>query len=163
MSSETIRIFIVQGDGEPRTLLFDPNATVEKLLENFRKEDVIDEELFLFKEDGDDVIEAHLSLMKAEIGRGTKLHVHRHRRILVTVNYSDKSPSKEFTPGTTVRRVKEWAEKEFGIKDDDTIEYALQLCGSQVKPPESTHVGTLVKGECRDLCFDLKPHPKVNG
>lgn len=68
-----------------------------------------------------------------------------------------------FGPGSTLARIKDWAEREFGIDAVDAAELALQLSGTTERPDEAAHVGSLATyPDCR-VVFDLLPTVRVNG
>ena len=119
---------------------------------------------FVFLEGGVEPIPDGEKLPNSEDGRPVPLHVHRCRRVLVTVTFNGVSKGHEFAPGSTVADVKKFvAVREFGMKPVDAAEHVLQYPGSAERPEPETHVGALVKcPDCR-ISFDLVPHKRVEG
>ncbi|MFV1849127.1 MAG: hypothetical protein ACMZ66_00235 [Thalassospira sp.] len=112
----------------------------------------------LYLEDRDDV--EGLDAL-AEIAAGMRLHLHRRRHLSVTVCYAGHQIQRDFRPGTTIRRVKRWAARLLSISVSDAAELMLQVEGSDQRPDEDIHIGTLTQ-DC-GLKFDLVPSPRING
>jgi hypothetical protein len=102
-------------------------------------------------------------LGKLGIKHRDRLHIHRCRKIKVTVNFNGRQISESLPPSTTVGKVKKWADKHFEIDKIDATEHALQLCGTARRPDEDIHIGALVKKLSCSLCFDLVPKKRVEG
>lgn len=118
-------------------------------------------EFFLFEEDADEPLLDH-HLVRHH-GDGTKiLHRSRCKKIAVTVRYAGRAVSRDFGPGSTLDRVKRWAERKLGIDQADAAEMSLQIAGSQDRPDGSTHIGSLVQ-KCCEIAFDLLPSDRING
>jgi hypothetical protein len=163
MTTENLTIFANRpGNSEADVLVLPRGTSVRELLAKFATPGALTEEILLFQEDMDEPLGPEVLLVDIEDGK-RNFHTNRHRKIKVTVHYNGEEPHHEFSPGSTVRRVKEWAEHKFHIHDDDTVEYSLQICGTKITPPEHTHVGSLLHGHECELCFELRPHPKVHG
>lgn len=163
MTTENITIFANRpGSADAEVLSLAGKTTVGELIAKLSAPGAHTEEILLFQEDIDEPLRPEVLLIDIEEGK-RNFHTNRHRKIKVTVHYNGQEPHHEFAPSATVRRVKEWAEHKFHIHDDDTIEYSLQLCGTKITPPEHTHSGSLLHGHECDLCFELRPHPKVQG
>ena len=105
--------------------------------------------IFLFVE-GNDAAEHDTSegqgrlLSGLGIGHRRCVHLHRKRRIEVTVHYGMHTASHPFAPVTTVGRVLAWAVEKFRLDPAQAAEHALQLCGSEVVPDADAHIGALV-------------------
>ncbi|MCZ7600609.1 MAG: hypothetical protein M5U09_26750 [Gammaproteobacteria bacterium] len=94
-----------------------------------------------------------------------RVHVHRCRRVAVSVNFNGDTTGEDFPPSATVGRVKKWAvsKKAFNLQSVDATEHVLQMCNSSTRPDEDVHIGTLVTApDCR-LCFDLVAKQRVEG
>jgi hypothetical protein len=114
-------------------------------------------------EDSEEELELDKQLDQVGVGQRSRIHVHRCRKVEVSVNFNAGQRERRFSPATTVHRVKQWAVHEFGLSKVDATEHVLQLCGSTTRPDEDTHLGALVQyPECR-LCFDLVPKQRVEG
>ena len=68
-----------------------------------------------------------------------------------------------FGPGSTLGRVKRWAERTLGIHEADAAEMSLQVAGTHDRPDEATHVGSLLHGDACAVTFDLLPTARING
>ncbi len=108
-----------------------------------------------------------LTLEEARIGHRSRVHVHRCHRVEVTVNFNAAQKIRTFPPSATVERVKHWAvgpaPEGFGLHEVDATEHLLQLCHSNTRPDEDTHIGSLVTFPNCGLCFDLVPKVRVEG
>lgn len=95
----------------------------------------------------------------------TSLFIHHSRckRIAVTVRYAGKTFEQAFAPGTTLKKVKRRAEKKLGINPTDGAELSLQIAGTDVRPDEATHVGSLADPKTCSVIFDLVPSDRING
>jgi hypothetical protein len=120
----------------------------------------VDGELFLYVEDDDD--EDAVDKLKT-VTDGLRVHLHRLKAIDVTVRYAGKEVRRTFRPNATIARVKRWAGQEFGIAASDAVELMLQVTGSNARPDQDVHLGSLVKVPQHAICFDLVPAPRVNG
>lgn len=119
---------------------------------------------FVFLEGSAEPITDGEMLPKSEDGHPIALHVHRCRRVLVTVRFNGVFKGHEFAPGSTVADVKKFvAVREFGLKPVDAAEHVLQFLDSAERPEPETHVGSLVKCPDCQISFDLAPHKRVEG
>ncbi len=164
-----IEIF-VQGEGIDRVALVTvaEQRTVAAIVEATRTyglPNVEIKEFLVFLEDGETTIALEETLGTAGIHRHDHVHIHRCHRIRVTVNFQQHSHSREFSPATTVRKVREWAqsEKVYNMTGVDAIEHVLQLCDSTVQPSEDMHIGSLAHGHECQLCFDLVAKIRIEG
>ncbi|MGD1152741.1 MAG: hypothetical protein ABR911_07710 [Syntrophales bacterium] len=123
-----------------------------------------DESLYtIFIEDGEEAINQDISLESAGIHQRGHVHIHRCKSIHVTVNYNAQQITRNFSPSTTVKRVKKWATKEFNLTDEDATEHALQIVGTTERPDEDVHIGTLVIHPACRISFDLVAKIRVEG
>lgn len=156
----------VQGEGLPDTVLVE----VE---EGSRIRDVVDaarakgldacEESAVFNEDSEEPLETARTLKEAGLGHRARVHVHRCKKVEVTVNFNGRHIERQFPPSATIKRVKAWAVKGFELTRVDASEHALQVCGSSARPDEDQHMGCLVKRPACSVCFDLVPKQRVEG
>ncbi len=102
-------------------------------------------------------------MKKLGIKNRERIHIHRCRKIKVSVNFNGKEAAESFPPSKTIAKVKRWADKQFGIEGVDATEHALQICGTAKRPDEDTHLGTLVRSRNCEVCFDLVPKKRVEG
>lgn len=116
---------------------------------------------FLFYEDGEEQLEDDHEL-RGQHG-GVFLHLTRCRKVDVTVRYAGRSITRGFPPSATLARIKRWAERKLELDAADAAELSLQLSGSDERPEESTHVGSLVTCPDCTVDFDLLPTDRING
>lgn len=162
-----IEIFL-QGEGIPEiTLVRVPSkATVQAIVEAAQAHGMRLEEKdhpVVLLEDTEEALDLNRQLDQAGIGHRSRVHVHRCRRVEVSINFQAEQQTRKFSAATTVQRVKQWAVHEFGLPKVDATEHALQLCGSMTRPDEDIHLGTLVQYPDCMLCFDLVPKQRVEG
>jgi hypothetical protein len=166
-----LELFVqAEGLADIKLAKFDRNATVREALAALAsKFGGVFEELKnaqnanAFLEDSDKELNLDRTLDEQEIKNRSRLHIHRCRRIKVSVNFNGQTITDSFPPSTTVRRVKKWADKEFDIDKADAVEHALQLCGTATRPDEDTHIGALTTNPACSVCFDLVPKIRVEG
>jgi hypothetical protein len=117
----------------------------------------------LFPEDADDPADETVTVGSIATPAGAKLHLHRCRRVAVTVAFAGRTLEHSFGPGATVARVKRWAAQQLGMSKEDAGEHVLQISGTQDRPTPATHIGTLAKCPACRVAFDLVPDERVNG
>jgi hypothetical protein len=168
--SETIEIFLqVEGDADVKLIRVPQNGTVRDLIEAARAKGVTvpngGENVVVLLEDSDEVLALDKKLKEVGIGHRQRVHCHRCRRVEVTVNFNGRAESKAFPSSATVKRVKKWADakEQFDLKGVDATDHVLQICGTNVRPDEDTHIGTLVRHPSCNICFDLVPKVRVEG
>lgn len=165
---KTIEIFL-QGEGIPEIQIVrvPHNGTVRDLIAAATSGGLRlggrAEEIIVLIEDSDHELELDVRLTDAGIGHRHRIHCHRCRHVEVSVNFNGASKSHPFPPSTTVAKVKRWADDKFGLKGVDATEHALQICGTNKRPDEDTHIGSLVEHPNCKLCFDLVPKKRVEG
>lgn len=165
-----IDIFL-QGEGIPEiTLLRLPgHGKVRDILDAAQERGLClagdEHSLLLLLENTEDAVALDLLLEEAHIGHRSRVHVHRCRRLEVTVNFNAEHRTHAFSSAMTVERVQRWAvgEDGFNLPDIDATEHLLQLCNSNIRPDEDTHIGSLVQFPTCRLCFDLVPKVRVEG
>jgi hypothetical protein len=123
------------------------------------------ETLSVTVENDDTELDLDASLSAAGIADRGRVHVHRCKKVAVTVNFNARQATDDFPPSTTVKRLKKWADskKGFDLRGADATEHLLQLCGSGERPDEDTHIGSLAEVPDCSLCFDLVPKSRVEG
>lgn len=160
--AKKIEIFIRQ-EGQVGPILHETHdgATVAALKADLAG-DNNDAEYLLFEEDADEPLKDHHQVR--DHGDGTKvLHRTRCSRVQVTVRYAGRTLSDDLGPGSTLDRIKRWAERKLGIDDTDAAEMSLQIAGTTDRPDGSTHVGSLITSPGCSVTFDLLPTERVNG
>lgn len=160
-----IEIF-VQGEGIPDIVIVrvPRNAMVREVMEAAKEHGLqaTDEEA-VFLEDSETPIGLDTPLEETGIRHRGRIHIHRCRRVAVSVNFNARQEEKIFPPSATIQRVKKWAVHEFKLADVDAAEHVLQVCNSSTRPDEDTHIGVLVHSPHCTLCFDLVPKQRVEG
>ena len=101
--------------------------------------------------------------LKGKIPDGLRVHLHRLKAIDVHVRYAGRDVRRTFRPSATIRRVKRWSVRELGISASDAQELMLQVAGSDHRPDEDVHLGSLVSAPNSAITFDLVPSPRING
>ena len=96
--------------------------------------------------------------------KGLKVHLHRCKKVAVSVTFNNKAVERTFPPSATVAHVKHWAAaKEFGMSKEESGEHVLQIAGTHERPAPGTHIGTLTNGTVCAVAFHLVPDERVNG
>lgn len=92
-------------------------------------------------------------------------HVHRHKRIEVTVDYAGSSIEQVSPPSTTVKSILDWAIGAEGFRIDPSYaaEMQLGLPGSKTPLPDMAHIGRFVHGHEHKLVLALMRGVIPNG
>lgn len=167
--SEKIELF-VQGEGISDIALVrvPREGTVQDVVEAAAEHGLRvdgEEELLVIVEDADEALDLDTPLRTLGITHRDRVHVNRCRRVEVTVNYEAEQKTRDFSPSTTMKKVKKWADGKHGfdLGDVDAAEHLLQICGSNTRPDEDAHIGSLVGAPSCSLCFDLIPKKRIEG
>lgn len=124
----------------------------------------LSDDAVLFVEDDEEPAKLDQKLAVTDKSAGIKLHLHRCRKVRVTVTFNGRVVQHPFTPATTVAKVKKWAAiKEFNMTPEEAGEHVLQISGTYDRPAPNTHIGKLVKHPECQIAFDLLPDERVNG
>jgi hypothetical protein len=91
-----------------------------------------------------------------------RLHIHRCRKIQVTVTFASARKQHPFPPSATVETVKRWFVREIGMSDVDATEHVLQIAGASDRPEPDVQIGSLTKRDC-SLDLVLVPIKRVEG
>lgn len=120
--------------------------------------------LTLSVEDDDDDAHAHATHVKhLKKEHGIRVHLHRCKHIEVSVRFGAETVHHQFSPATTVGRVRLWAGHKLGMQPGDIAEHVLQLAGTNEQPDVDVHIGTLTKCPECSVTFDLVPAHRING
>jgi hypothetical protein len=123
----------------------------------------IDAETLIFIDEAEQHEQGEPHQRVGRLKPGCRIHVSGCKHIKTTVHFAHHTAGRDFAPGTRVRKVKEWAVREFRMDPKDAAEHVLQLCNSTDRPSTDTPLHQLVQGhDCR-LCFDLVPDKRVEG
>lgn len=135
-SMQDIAIF-VQGEGRPTISLTQvkQDATIEELAVAAIAQGayhVADgHECLVSLEEADEPLTPGVTLTTAGIGDRSRVHLHRCRKIHLTVSCNGQEKSRAFSPAATIGRVTKWAVGKRGCDLDDigAAEHVLQVTG----------------------------------
>lgn len=153
----------VEGVPEIQHISAPPEETLAELKARIKAKHGIRDDASLFAEDDDGEVDESKAVGAIATPAGVKAHLHRCRRVGVTVAFAGRILEHNFGPGATVARVKRWAAQQLGVSKEDAGEHVLQLSGTHDRPTPSTHIGTLAKCPACRVAFDLVPDERVNG
>lgn len=162
---ENIEVFVqVEGDTRTEILSVSRNASVNDIVRAAAQKGlpVPADGGLVFVEESDEPIKANLSAEQVGIKKHSRVHISRCKKVSVTVHFNAETGKEEFPPSVTVKKVRNWALKEFIKHQRDQVDYVLQLCDCDVRPDLTTQLGALVKEGCK-VCFDLVPVQRVEG
>jgi hypothetical protein len=167
---QDIEIF-VQGEGRPTISLIRVNAdaSTEELVVAAVAQGAYDaangHECLVSLEEADEPLTPGMSLTTAGIRHRSRVHLHRCRKIDVTVSFNGVNKSRAFSPAATIARVTKWAvgKRGFDLDEVDAAEHVLQVTGTSIRPDEDAHLGTLVTAPSCVASFDLVPKQRVEG
>jgi hypothetical protein len=141
---------------------FSPDNTLADVLNAIRAKHGTDAASHLFLEDADEPADLRKRLQDLGESKGVKVHVHRCKRIEVSVAFNG-TKQRTFPPAATVARVKRWVTDAFNMSPEDAGEHVLQLAGTTDRPSPGTHLGSLATHPHCHVRFDLVPNERVNG
>ena len=162
---ENINVFYqFEGHNEVLFVEVDAEVTVAALTALLIERHGLEKDVLLFLEDSDDAL-ADVVLIREHAGdAGVKVHAHRCRHVNVTVTFNGETVHREFAPGTTVARVKQWAAVDkFKMTEAEASEHVLQIAGTHDRPSPGTHIGSLATHPHCRVAFNLVPDHRVNG
>jgi hypothetical protein len=119
-------------------------------------------EACVFGEEGEEPLDLGVTLTAAGVRDKHRIHVHRCRKIAVTLHFNDVTDKHHFPPSATVERVKRYFVHKIHMSPVDATEHVLQICGTTDRPEPDQHIGALVSCTC-SVCFDLVPIKRVEG
>lgn len=161
-----IQLFLqFEGSREVELIQLDSEALVSDVLQAAVKLGLTENQLVdahVFGPDNDAPLKLDISLSKQGIRDKHRVHVHRCRRIDVTLHFNELTEVMQFPPANTVDHVKKRFVHVIHMSPVDATEHVLQLCGTNERPEPDTQIGTLVS-ECCSLCFNLVPIKRVEG
>ena len=116
-------------------------------------------------ENEEEALDLEAPLSAAGIVDRGRVHVHRCKRVEVTVGFNGRDKSDGFPPSATIKRVTRWAvgKQGFDLAEADAADHLLQLRGSPERPDEDSHIGTLVEVLDCSVQLDLVPKSRVEG
>lgn len=161
-----IQLFLqFEGYARVELIQLDDHATVAELIEAARQVGLSDdrkEGACVFAHDADVPLDLALTLKAANVRDKHRVHVHRCRKVEVTLHFNERTERLTFPPSATVDKVKKEFVKDLRMSKVDASEHVFQLCGSTDRPDPDAHIGSLVTG-CCTLCFDLVPIKRIEG
>ena len=120
-------------------------------------------EVFVFVEEDTAPLLRHVPLVESGVRHGSRLHLSQHHEVEVEVYFMHRVAHHRFSPGSRIRRVKDWAVQNFEMAGNDAIEHVLQLHGTADVPSPATPLGTLLHEHHCKVTFDLVPPKRVEG
>lgn len=134
-------------------------SLINRLYEEGQLKESKPEEWCACVEDGDDVLARDCKL---EHGKHKRIHICRCKKVEVAVIYNGVTKTHPFAPGTTLRKVIEWARDKFNIDKKEKL--VLRLGSAEAEPldPDS-HVGSYVSHPPCQVTFYLTPKVKIEG
>lgn len=161
---QTIPVFYqAESLGRVEHIPFPVESTLADVLAAICTKHGTDAAALLFLEDAEEPAELTTVLRDIAGPKGLKVHLHRCRRVEVSVTFNG-TKDRAFAPSTTIARVKRWAtEKAFPMSPDEAGEHVLQISGTADRPSPGTHLGTLATCPGCHVRFDLVPNERVNG
>jgi hypothetical protein len=162
----TTNVVFIQVQGTPGILegKVGPAATLGELFAAIAAAGVtIDKDTFIFVDEAENHLHGEHHEPVHGVKHGCRIHVSRCKRIRATVNFLEKTETREFAPGARVRAVKAHAVEAFHMAPKDAAEHVLQLCGSTEHPASDTPLHTLTDHHTCAVCFDLVPEKRVEG
>jgi hypothetical protein len=161
-----IHLFLqFQGDRRIELIQVDENAPVRDIIAAAIRAGFPEDgsnDAVVFGHDRDEPYDLMATLTTAGIRHKDRVHVHRCRKIEVTVQFNDRIEKHPYPPAATVEQVKRDAVKKFQMSAVDATEHVLQICGTTDRPEPDVHIGALVSGNCT-LCFNLVPIKRIEG
>jgi hypothetical protein len=121
-------------------------------------------ELTLSVEDDNDDAHSnatHVKHLKKE--HGVRVHLHRCKHVEAHVRFNGQLVQHQFSPATTIGRVREWAGHKLHMQPGDIAEHVLQIAGTNEQPDIDVHIGTMAKCPQCTVTFDLVPVHRING
>jgi hypothetical protein len=123
----------------------------------------VPEAALFFLEEREEPLDPDKGLQDVGVRADARIHIGRCKKVGVAVHYGKDEVQKSFPPSVLVGTVHAWAAGKLLPNEVDRKEHVLQLCESNVQPTPRTQIGTLVKGEGCELCFDLVASERVEG
>lgn len=135
---------------EPKLVTVREDMTAKDLIEKIKSLGLLgnepSEDLHLFLDDDEVVIEREKRLCDCGCHHRKHVHCHRCRRAKVTVTYNGRDIDRAFAPSTRIRRIRAWATREFALSETDAAETVLRLADKPDSDlPDDAHIGSFVK------------------
>lgn len=116
----------------------------------------------VFHGDQSDPLDLDTPLNRQGVKDKDRLHVHRCKKIHVTIAFASARKQHPFPPSATIEAVKRWFVREIGMSEVDATEHVLQIAGTSDRPDPDVQIGSLTKREC-SLDLVLVPIKRVEG
>jgi hypothetical protein len=162
----TIKLFLqFEGDRRIELVEIDDTAAVGEILAAAGRAGLPEDhrgDAVVFMHDCDTPLDPSATLGTVGIRDKQRVHVHRCRKIEVTLHFNERTDKLHYPPSATVERVKRDFVRKIHMSAVDATEHVLQICGTTDRPEPDIHIGSLVSG-CCTLCFDLVPIKRVEG
>jgi hypothetical protein len=143
-------------------------STIRDLLKRVKGDGIIPEDfenLIVYLEDEEHHLDLDRHLDAAGVQHRKHVHIHRCHKVEITVNFNGQVINRSYSPSTTIKHVWNWATGShgFNLAEVDASEHALQVCGTNNRPDEDVHIGTLIVFPHCKISFDLVPKKRVEG
>jgi len=150
---------VVDGEGLTNVeVIIVPEGSVRReiIIQVANKTGIATEEAILFIEDSDEPLELDV-VINEDPNAGKVHHVHRARKIEVSVHYQGNIKIKSFPPSARIQVVLEWAVSSECFNIDHAIapEMELALHGETKELPKQAHIGRYVQHPHNELNLDL--------
>lgn len=120
------------------------------------------ESVLLFAQEGDEPLQLDQTISEQGVCDKHCIHLHRCRRIKVTLQYNEIVETLRFPPSATVARIKKRFVRKIDMCSIDATEHVLQLQGCTDRPEPDVQVGSLAS-HCCTVGFNLVPIKRVEG
>lgn len=160
-----MNVFVVaEGKADPIEIDLEGGATVEHLAaEAAERLEFVQDDVLIFIENQDEPLSA-VVVIEEIVPADRCFHAHRCRHVAVSVTYNQKTIAGDFSPATTIGRLREWAIRhdDFKFHENDAACLRLQLPDGTF-PDERAHAGQFAKHPDCGVVFQLAEHKKPQG
>ena len=163
--NDSHQVHIQIGDHEPQAITVHGDETIASILARFCDEHPEAKHeldlLVVFAEDSDEEISHDRKFCDCHSHHPKILHCHRCRKISVSVSYNGEE-SRKFSPNANIRKVTDWARKQFGV--DAGRKWVLRLDGAagEILDPD-TKLGKLATHSTCALILFLTERCMIQG
>ena len=123
----------------------------------------VSEEVLVFFGESEEPAERHAPVKQCHAGHDGRVHLTKCHRVKVTVFFTHLAHTKDFPPGTRLKKVKDWAVAAFNVPVHDATEHVLEIHGTKDRSNPSEPLSVLMHGHDCELCFNLVPDIRVEG
>jgi hypothetical protein len=144
---EKIQVYVhAENVREPKLIEVHEKATSEELIIIYQQEypdtGTLEEIVLFFEDEEEPRFKGHPDEHKGP-GKRSHIHFHRCKKIEVTVFYNGEDKIFQYSPATTIKKIKSKAIHSFGIKESDAGDYLIKLEDGTVLQA-ADHIGSFV-------------------